>query len=145
MLETDTGDHGTTFGGNPLACRVAHHIVGRLSNPQLQKDVVRKEACFRQHFTRLHEQFPDIIKEVRGRGLILGLQLNSDPTPVITAARERGLLIISAGTNTLRFVPPLIISDAEIDKGMGILEDAMAAVFEQPGHVEGTDGQQEMR
>jgi acetylornithine aminotransferase len=140
-----TGDHGTTFGGNPLGCRVAHYIVNRLSDPQLQKGVVKKEVRFRQHMVRLHEKFPDVITEVRGKGLILGLQLNADPTPVITAARERGLLIITCGTNTLRFVPPLIISDAEIDKGMEILEDAMDAVFRQPGKVEGTDGQQEMR
>ena len=140
-----TGDHGTTFGGNPLGCRVAHNIVGRLSDPELQSGVIAKEALFRKHMSRVQERFPSIVKEVRGRGLILGMQLSSDPTPVVTAARERGLLIITCGTNTLRFVPPLIISEEEIEKGMGILEEAMSAVFEQPGHVEGTDGQQEMR
>ena len=139
------GDHGTTFGGNPLACRISHYIVSRLTNPELQEDVIKKGSRFRQHFTRIQEIFPDIVSEVRGRGLILGLQLNSDPTPVITAARERGLLIISAGTNTLRFVPPLVISDAEIDKGMAILEEAMSVVFRSSEHVNGTDGQQEMR
>ncbi|KAK4634357.1 Acetylornithine aminotransferase, mitochondrial [Fulvia fulva] len=140
-----TGDHGTTFGGNPLGCRVAHYIVSRLSEPELLKDVLKKEARFRQHFVRIHEAFPDVVQEVRGRGLILGLQLNEDPTPVITAARERGLLIITCGTNTLRFVPPLIISDSEIDEGMKILQDSMHAVFKAPGKIEGTDGQQEMR
>jgi acetylornithine/succinyldiaminopimelate/putrescine aminotransferase len=140
-----TGDHGTTFGGNPLGCRLAHYIVSRLADPELHKDVLKKEARFREHFARLHKTFPDVIQEVRGRGLILGLQLNSDPTPVVTAARERGLLVITCGTNTLRFVPPLIISNEEIDQGMGILEEAMNAVFREPGHIEGTDGQQEMR
>ena len=140
-----TGDHGTTFGGNPLACRLAHYIVNRLSDPELQKSVMQKEARFRKHFARLHERFPDIVREVRGKGLILGLQLNSDPAPVVTAARERGLLVITCGTNTLRFVPPLVIAEAEIDQGMNILEDAMNAVFREPGKVESTDGQQEMR
>lgn len=140
-----TGDHGTTFGGNPLGCRLSHYIVGRLSEPDLQQGVLRKEEVFRKHFNRLQQRFPSVIKEVRGRGLILGLQLSADPTPVVTAARERGLLIITCGTNTLRFVPPLIITEQEIEKGMDILEQAMAAVFEQPGKVEGTDGQQEMR
>ncbi|KAK3675122.1 acetylornithine aminotransferase [Recurvomyces mirabilis] len=140
-----TGDHGTTFGGNPLGCRVAHHILGRLAAPELQAGVLQKEARFREHMSRLHQRFPKIVQEVRGRGLILGLQLSADPTPVVTAARERGLLIITCGTNTLRFVPPLIISNEEINKGMAILEDAMVAVFEEPGHIEGTDGQQEMR
>ena len=140
-----TGDHGTTFGGNPLACRLSHYIVSRLSDPQLQKDVLLKEARMRKHFTRINERFPDIVQEVRGRGLILGLQLSADPTPVVTAARERGLLVITAGVNTLRFVPPLVITDEEIDKGMGILEDAMTTVFKESGVVDGTAGQQEMR
>ncbi|KAK4903210.1 acetylornithine aminotransferase [Elasticomyces elasticus] len=140
-----TGDHGTTFGGNPLGCRVAHYIVGRLSDPELQRGVLEKEARFREHMSKIQQRFPAVVKEVRGRGLILGMQLNADPTPIVTAARERGLLIITCGTNTLRFVPPLIISASEIDQGMRILEDAMVAVFEKPGHIEGTDGQQEMR
>ncbi|GAM84583.1 hypothetical protein ANO11243_025790 [Dothideomycetidae sp. 11243] len=122
-----TGDHGTTFGGNPLACRLAHYIVGRLADPELQRSVLKKEAIFRKRFTALRDRFPGIVAEVRGRGLILGLQLNDDPTPVVTAARERGLLVITCGTNTLRFVPPLIISEEEIHKGMDVLEDAMIA------------------
>ncbi|KAK3117416.1 acetylornithine aminotransferase [Teratosphaeriaceae sp. CCFEE 6253] len=140
-----TGDHGTTFGGNPLGCRIAHYIVGRLSDPNLQQGVISKEARFRKNMDRIQQRFPSIVKEVRGRGLILGMQLSADPTPVVTAARERGLLIITCGTNTLRFVPPLIISEKEIDEGMRILEDAMATVFEKKEKVEGTDCQQEMR
>ncbi|KAL8669795.1 MAG: hypothetical protein Q9168_005629 [Polycauliona sp. 1 TL-2023] len=143
-----TGDHGTTFGGNPLACRVAHYIFERLSDPDLLSSVLTKENLFRKHFARLQQRFPSHIKEIRGRGLILGLQLASDPTPIVTAARERGLLIITCGTNTLRFVPPLIISEGEIEQGCGILEKAMEIVFGEEGNggeeVEGTKGQQEM-
>jgi acetylornithine aminotransferase len=139
-----TGDHGTTFGGNPLGSRIAHNIVTRLSDTKLQNAVLIKEKLFREHFARIQKRFPDVIQEVRGRGLILGLQLNADPTPVITAARERGLLVITCGTNTLRFVPPLVISEAEIAEGMGILEEAMAVVFKSSEVVEGTKGQQEM-
>ncbi|TKX24068.1 acetylornithine aminotransferase [Elsinoe australis] len=140
-----TGDHGTTFGGNPLGCRLAHYIVERLADKELQQAVVEKEKVFKRWFDRLREKFPDVVKEVRGRGLILGLQLNGDPTPVVTAARERGLLIITCGTNTLRFVPPLIITEEEINQGMAVLEQAMETVFRSSEHVEGTDGQQEMR
>ena len=139
-----TGDHGTTFGGNPLACRLAHYIVSRLSEPELQRGVLEKEQIFRGGFEKLRAMYPDIITEIRGRGLILGLQLTQDPTPVVTAARERGLLVITAGTNTLRFVPPLIISKAEIEKGLGILAQAMDAVFGSDERIEGTKGQQEM-
>ncbi|KAL8789508.1 MAG: hypothetical protein Q9213_001121 [Squamulea squamosa] len=140
-----TGDHGTTFGGNPLACRLAHYIFSRLSDPKLQSTVRDKENIFRRHFKNLQTKYPKQVKEIRGRGLILGLQLASDPTPIVAAARERGLLIITCGSNTLRFVPPLIISEAEIEEGLGILERAMDVVFSERGEeVKGTKGQQEM-
>lgn len=140
-----TGDHGTTFGGNPLGSRVAHYIVNRLADKDLQKSVLQKEQVFRKHFEQLRQRFPQQVQEVRGRGLILGLQLNADPTPIVTAARERGLLIITCGTNTLRFVPPLVINEEEIAEGMRIVGDSMEAVFHQKEPVPGTKGQQEMQ
>ncbi|KAK2596729.1 acetylornithine aminotransferase [Conoideocrella luteorostrata] len=121
------GDHGTTFGGNPLACRLAHYLVSRLSEPQLHEDVLQKSEIFKQGFQKLREKFPGLVKETRGRGLILGLQLTEDPSPIVKAARERGLLVITAGTNTLRFVPSLLVSEEEIGLGLGILEQAFAA------------------
>jgi len=140
-----TGDHGTTFGGNPLGSRLAHYIVSRLSEPELQSSVIARGQLFRKHFARLQKRFPSVISEVRGEGLILGLQLSQDPAPLVTAARERGLLVITCGTNTLRFVPPLVISEAEIEEGMRILESAMEVVFEKGHAVEETKGQQEMQ
>jgi len=140
-----TGDHGTTFGGNPLACRVGHYCLTRLSDPNMHKDVLAKEQVFRKHFEHLRNKFPRQIREIRGKGLILGLQLSEDPTQIVTAARERGLMIITCGTNTLRFVPPLVITESEIASGMQILEQAMDVVFKQGEEVEGTQGQQEMQ
>lgn len=139
------GDHGTTFGGNPLGCRVASYILSRLSSPELLESVPVKEQAFRNHFAALKDRFPGQISEIRGKGLILGLQLNADPTPIITAARERGLLIITCGTNTLRFVPPLVITEAEIAEGIKILGEAMESVWGKGEKVEGTEGQQEMK
>lgn len=133
------------FGGNPLGARVAHYIVGRLSDQKLQANVLENEKTFRGHFERIKSRFPNVVSEVRGKGLILGLQLKEDPTPVITAARERGLLVITCGTNTLRFVPPLIIKKEEIDEGMAILEEAMSVVFKEGQDIEPTKGQQEMK
>ncbi|MCJ1472032.1 acetylornithine aminotransferase [Lambiella insularis] len=132
-----TGDHGTTFGGNPLACRLAHYIVSRLSETELQKEVLKKEKLFRDGFARLQAVYPDVITEVRGRGLMLGVQLTQDPAPIITAARERGLLIITGGTNTLRFVPPLVVSRQQIEDGLRVLGEAMKAVLVRPEAVEG--------
>ncbi|KAL9005111.1 MAG: hypothetical protein Q9188_002099 [Gyalolechia gomerana] len=139
-----TGDHGTTFGGNPLGCKLAHHIFSRLADPRLQSAVLERGELFRRKFSRLQEKYPEHIKETRGRGLILGLQLAVDPTPLVTAARERGLLIITCGKNTLRFVPPLIISEEEIEEGLRILEKAMEVAFHGSQEVKGTTGQQEM-
>ncbi|KAF2639421.1 acetylornithine aminotransferase mitochondrial precursor [Massarina eburnea CBS 473.64] len=139
------GDHGTTFGGNPLGCRVASYILSRLSSPEILDTVPQKSAVFKKHFDALRQRFPNQIKEVRGEGLILGLQLDVDPTPIITAARERGLLVITCGMNTLRFVPPLVITEAEIDEGMAILADAMESVWAEGEKVKGTKGQQEMQ
>ncbi|KAK1779384.1 pyridoxal phosphate-dependent transferase [Copromyces sp. CBS 386.78] len=123
------GDHGTTFGGNPLACRLAHYIVGRLADSKLQEGVKAKSEVFVKGFEKLRAKFPELIKEVRGKGLILGLQLSEDPTPVIKAARERGLLVITAGTNTLRFVPSLLVTEQEIEDGLRILEESFEAVM----------------
>lgn len=126
------GDHGTTFGGNPLVCRVAHHIVGRLGSSELQNSVEVKSAQLVSGLEALQKKYPDVISQIRGRGLILGLQLSSDYTAkaseLITAARERGMLIITAGDGCLRFVPPLTITEDQIKTSLKILEQAFVAV-----------------
>lgn len=128
-----TGDHGTTFGGNPLACRVAHHIVQRLASPVTQNAVEVSSAKFVLGFQELQNKFPEVISEIRGRGLILGLQLNKEYSAkageIIGAARERGLLVITAGDGCLRFVPPLNIGEEQIKQGLKILGEAFEAVF----------------
>lgn len=128
-----TGDHGTTFGGNPFASRVAHHVLGRLASPDLQSAVAERSSQFRAGFETLRNKYPDAISEVRGSGLLLGVQLSegyvSKASEILTAARERGLLVITAGEGCLRFVPPLVISEKEVASGLEILEKAMDAVF----------------
>ena len=127
-----TGDHGTTFGGNPLASRVAHHIVERLASPDLQKSVEAKSSLFTSGFKSLQEKYPDIISDVRGRGLILGVQLSEAYIPkasdLITAARERGMLIITAGNGCLRFVPALTITEEQIKTALNILEQSIEVI-----------------
>lgn len=127
-----TGDHGTTFGGNPLACRVAYHIVERLAAPELQSSVQKKCDQFLAGFKALKEKYPGLISEVRGRGLILGLQLSPEVSPkaadIITAARERGMLIITAGDGCLRFVPALTITEDQIKTALNILEQSLESV-----------------
>jgi acetylornithine aminotransferase len=124
-----TGDHGTTFGGNPLGARVACYVVSRLSDPKLLAGVRAKETLFRQRFGHMQRRWLGVVGEVRGRGLILGVQLDRDPADIVQAARERGLLVITAGTNTLRFVPSLTVTAEEIESGCDILEEAMESVL----------------
>ncbi|KAE8378335.1 pyridoxal phosphate-dependent transferase [Aspergillus bertholletiae] len=127
------GDHGTTFGGNPLVCRVAHHIVERLATSELQNSVEVKSAELISGLKALQEKYPGVISEIRGRGLILGAQLSKDfsskASDLITAARERGMLIITAGDGCLRFVPPLTITEDQIKTALRILEQALDAVI----------------
>ncbi|KAJ5732178.1 hypothetical protein N7493_003659 [Penicillium malachiteum] len=128
-----TGDHGTTFGGNPLACRVAYHIVARLADPELQAAVQKKSEVFVAGFEALQKKYPEAIAEIRGRGLILGLQLApsiaAKAGDIITAARERGMLIITAGDGCLRFVPALTITEDQIQSGLNILEQSLESVI----------------
>ena len=137
------GDHGTTFGGNPLAARVAHHVVKRLADLHLQADVRHREQHFRLRLKLLQEKFPSLITEIRGRGLILGVQMSHSAANVVTAARERGLLIITAGKETLRLVPPLTVKKHEVEEGLDILEKAINVVTNKD-KISKTEGQQEM-
>ena len=151
-----TGDHGTTFGGNPLGARVAHHVLGRLTSDELRGNVWARSAQILGHLHRLSEMFPSAITEVRGRGLIIGAQLRmhedgSDcAAKVVTAARERGLLVITCGKGALRIVPPLVVSEGEVEEAMGVLREAFESVFGKGSPAVGdlkvgeTKGQQEM-
>jgi acetylornithine aminotransferase len=127
------GDHGTTFGGNPFACRVAHHVLGRLASPDLQASVSARSAQFLSGFEKLQNKYPEAISALRGSGLLLGIQLSegyvSKAPDLLAAARERGMLIITAGEGCLRFVPPLTISEKEVASGLEILEESMGEVF----------------
>ncbi|RPA87104.1 acetylornithine and succinylornithine aminotransferase [Ascobolus immersus RN42] len=119
------GDHGTTYGGNPLASRLGHYTFSRLSDPEFLKNVNAKGAVLREGLEKIQKKFAGLATGVRGRGLIQGLQMSVDPSPIVGKARERGLLVITAGGNTLRFVPPLTIEDDVLVKGLAILEEAI--------------------
>ncbi|KAM5454328.1 acetylornithine aminotransferase [Microsporum audouinii] len=129
------GDHGTTFGGSPLACAVGNHVLTRLANRDLQDSVNSRSRTLIQGLKRLQERYPDAVSEIRGRGLILGLQLSAPyvgkVANILGSARDKGLLIISAGEGCIRFVPPLVITDEEIEVGLGILDEAMSEVVNQ--------------
>ncbi len=127
--ELKAGDHGTTFGGNPVACAVGASVVKQIVEGNLMKNVEERSAQIRAGLAKFAEQYK-FIKEIRGAGLIVGVAL-TDEMPVgnvITAAREEKLMVLSAKGNVLRMLPPLNISAAEVDEALEKLGKAFAKV-----------------
>jgi len=120
----EVGDHGSTFAGGPLVSSVACAVFDELSRPEFLQRVEQNGARLRAGLMALGD---GRIKELRGRGLLLGVQLKGSVKPLIEAARHRGLLIIHAGEEILRICPPLTISPEEINSGLEILEKSMDA------------------
>jgi len=106
------GEHGTTFGGGPLVTSVAKHVLQRIDNPEFLAHVSEVGDYL---IERLSEINSPIIKEVRGKGLIVALELTVDVSSIIEKGYEQGLLMVNAGTNVIRFVPPLIIEKSNVD------------------------------
>jgi acetylornithine/succinyldiaminopimelate/putrescine aminotransferase len=113
------GDHGSTFGGNPVACAAACAVCEALDE-ELLADVARKGLWFAAAL----ESLPSVV-DVRGAGLLLGAEITGDAAPVVAASLERGLLVGSAGERTLRLTPPLTIGDPELDQGLSILREVL--------------------
>ena len=122
------GTHGSTFGGNPLAMSVANAVLDVVSEPDFLKDVQLKALRFKQSLEGLRDRYPDKIIEVRGRGLLMGLRLAPSlaPPAVVKAAIGRKLLLVGAGDNVVRLLPPLNISDDEIAEAVERLSQAMS-------------------
>ncbi len=119
------GDHATTFGGGPLVASVALDVVRTIADPTFLADVQRKGEWLGARLQRLGVVTSGV-KDVRGRGLLWGLELAEAAAPFVAAARERGLLVLTAGPQVIRLIPPLVITDAELERGVAILEDVLA-------------------
>src|SRR5207249_4564499 len=119
------GDHATTFGGGPLVAGVALEVVRTIADPAFLADVRRKAEWLGAHLARLAAGAPRV-REVRGRGLMWGLELAELALPIVAAARERGLLVVTAGPQGIRLLPPLVISVPELERGLAILEEILA-------------------
>jgi len=118
------GDHASTFGGGSLISSVALKFLEIMEKENLVKKVEKKGAYFKDKLFALKEKFP-FIRQVRGKGLMLGLELEFNGKPVVDRARERGLLINVTKEKILRFLPPYIVNEEEIVKAVSILEDAL--------------------
>ncbi len=136
MLTTDAcaeslgiGTHGSTYGGNPLACAVSLAVVNEITKPGVLDGVEAKSQRIRDGLKKINDQY-GIFKEVRGMGLLLGAELTEDwagrAKDFLGAALDEGLMMLIAGPNVLRFTPSLIIPDADIDEGLARFEKAVA-------------------
>ena len=129
------GTHGSTFGGNPVAAAAAVATVRLASDPRVLSGNLEKGEHVLARGREMQARHPALVKEVRGRGLLLGVELSYDAAPVVTRCRERGMLCNLAGERTVRFAPPYIITLDELDEGLRILEDAVVTVAPRPSEV----------
>ncbi len=114
------GTHGSTFGGNPLAMKIGSTVMDIIGKKSFLKNVKKNSLYFHEKLNQLKEDFPNIIKEVRGRGFLIGLQLYKDQTNFIKKLMENKLLTIRAAENVIRVLPPLNVKKNEIDQAIEI-------------------------
>ncbi|NEO75015.1 aspartate aminotransferase family protein [Moorena sp. SIO4G3] len=126
------GEHASTFGGNPFVCAVALSVGKTLEQENILQNVQVRGEQLRTRLSAIADKYPEVIEEVRGWGLINGLELKSNidltSIDVVKAVMERGLLLVPAGPKVVRFVPPLIVSAEEVDQAALIVEQALQAL-----------------
>ena len=122
------GDHGSTFGGNPVACAAAYATVKFIIDNDIAGNADKVGQYFASGLEKLKQKF-EFITDVRGRGLLLAMEFDSDIAQnILMACLDKGLLVNKLKPNALRFMPPLIISDKEVDQALGILDEVLLSV-----------------
>jgi len=127
----EPGDHASTFGGNPFVCAVALSVGQTLEQENILQNVQQRGEQLRTRLRAIANQYPELVAEVRGWGLINGMELTADAeltsVDFVKAAIAEGLLLVPAGPKVIRFVPPLIVSAEEIEQAAQVVERVMAA------------------
>tara|TARA_B100001741_G_C16239431_1_gene453244 strand:- start:5 stop:634 length:630 start_codon:yes stop_codon:yes gene_type:complete len=116
------GSHGSTFGGNPNACAVGAEVMTQMFKSKFLNNVKKLSKYFINRLNEIKNQYPLIIKEIRGKGLLIGIQLKFDQTKFIQSLQKNNLLTIRAAENVIRVLPPLNVKKNEIDLSLRILE-----------------------
>ncbi|WP_217530431.1 aspartate aminotransferase family protein [Vibrio cholerae] len=126
------GVHGSTYGGNPLACAVAEAVVDFVAQPEILAGVKQREQWMRAELEKINQKY-HLFKEIRGKGLLLGAALNDEwqgrARDILVAAGKQGLMVLVAGASVVRFTPSLIINQQEIEEGMARLDKAIATLM----------------
>jgi acetylornithine/succinyldiaminopimelate/putrescine aminotransferase len=115
------GQHGTTFGGGPLSCRVALEYLAIVEEENLLQNVATVGAYLQQQLKALTEHY-EVAREVRGRSLIQGLQLDVPARPIVEQALAEGVLFNSTQDTVIRFLPPFLLQEKHVDKGIRVLK-----------------------
>lgn len=123
------GDHASTFGGNPVSCSSAKVVLSKLVNQNLLQNVKETGLYLKAELQKLVEKY-SFVKEVRGLGLMLGMELSISAKEILNKCMDKGLLLIGAGTEIIRFVPPLIVSKENVDEAVLILDKVLGEVNE---------------
>lgn len=122
------GTHGTTFGGNPLAMAVGNAVLDVVLAPGFIENVGQIALRLKQSLAELKDKHPEVIAEIRGEGLMLGLKLHTLNTDFVNEARAHGLLVVGAGDNVVRLLPPLIITEADVAEAVSRLDKTAGAI-----------------
>lgn len=121
------GDHGGTFGGNPLACAAVYATLTTIKSEGLVDKVAEKGEYFKNELRKLQEKYPDKVTDVRGCGLMLGMEVAGEGKPTVESCLANNVIVNCTAGNVIRIVPPLIISKEEIDIVVAALDKALAA------------------
>ncbi|MBI5131464.1 MAG: aspartate aminotransferase family protein [Rhodopseudomonas palustris] len=130
------GSHGSTFGGNPLAVASANAVLDVMLQPGFFDRVKQISLLLKQKLAGVVDRYPQVLSEVRGEGLLIGLKAVVPSTDLVAALREQKLLTVGAGDNVVRLLPPLIVSEAELDEAVTRLERACGALSGQAAQRE---------
>ena len=125
----DKGEHGTTYGGNPLACATGLAAINIISENMFLKNVEKQGTYFKSKLYDIANEFSDIALDVRGEGLMLGLEVREHSKEIMSEAFNQGLIFNIAGGNTLRFIPPLIINETLVDEACEKLRMTFKKLF----------------
>jgi acetylornithine/N-succinyldiaminopimelate aminotransferase len=126
------GSHGSTFGGNPLAVAAANAVLDVMLKPGFFEHVQKMSLFLKQKLASAVDRHPGVISEVRGEGLLIGVKAVVPSGDLVAALREQKLLTVGAGENVVRFLPPLIVSEADIEQSVASLERACVALSGGP-------------
>jgi acetylornithine/N-succinyldiaminopimelate aminotransferase len=126
------GTHGSTFGGNPLATAVGNAVLDVILAPGFLEAVQQRALTLKQKLASLKDRHPAVIEEVRGQGLMVGIKCRLPNTALQQAALDQHLLVIGAGDNVVRLLPPLIVTDADVAEAVDKLDRACLVLEAKP-------------